>query len=282
MKSEAEWDDDELPMKTVKKKKPHPGNHLDKVLLMWAGGIFVAMILAAMIANGNGKGKRARTSEAVAQMLDKITVSVCTPTMTQAGIVVGPQMVLTNLHILNNSDRCIIKGNAPNKFQYPAIVLRSDPINDLALLQVQTSKSLPAARLGNSDFIDRGDIVYSMGKAYGKSNFFTYGMISDNNYNFASQTGNLCGMFRTNIYVYDGTCGSPLVNIRGEVIGINTSVAYPDSRFTGIGYATPINKAMALLQNRATTAPSASVTQNPYMPLPSNGYGNQGNPYTPA
>jgi S1-C subfamily serine protease len=128
--------------------------------------------------------------------------------------------------------------------------------------------------------VDRGDIVYSMGKAYGKSNFFNYGIISDNNFNFAAQGGNYCGMFRTNLYVYPGTCGSPLVNIRGEVIGINTSVGYPNDQFTGIGYATPINKAMALLENRQVAAPGA--TQNPYIPLPANGYGNQGNPYSLA
>jgi S1-C subfamily serine protease len=280
MKNEEEWDDNDVPKKLVKRKKTYPGNHLDKILLVWTAGIFVAMIAAAMIANSAGKSKRARTSEDIAHMLDKITVSVCTKTMTQAGIVVGPKIVLTNLHILNNGGTCIIKGSAPNRFQYQATVMRSDPINDLVLLQVQTNQALTPARLGNSDFVDRGDIIYSMGKAYGKSNFFTYGMISDNNFNFASQSGNLCGMFRTNIYVYDGTCGSPLMNIRGEVIGINTSVAYPNNQFTGIGYATPINKALALLQNRQSTP--AYATQNPYTPQPANGFGSQSSPYSLA
>jgi S1-C subfamily serine protease len=279
MNSEAEWDDIQ-PQKKTKGKKTNPGN-LNKVIWLWAGGMGAIILSAAMIANNGGKTKHSKTSENIAHLLENITVSIYANNMTQAGIIVGPQIVLTNLHILNNGDNCIIKGNAPHKFQYPATVLRSDPINDLTLLQVQTNKSLPVARLGNSGIVDRGDIVFSMGKAYGKSNFFYDGIISDNNFNFAAQGGNYRGMLRTTMYVYPGTCGSPLVNIYGEVIGINTSVYYPDNQFTGIGYATPINRAIALLQNRRVSAPPVAP-QNPYTPLPANGFGNRGNPYSLA
>lgn len=279
MHDKEDLEDDDMPKKKLIRKKIKPGD-LNKVIWYWAGGMFAVIMVAALIANNRGRSKQAATSENIARLLKSITVSVCTNTMTQAGIIVGPQMVLTNLHILNNGDNCIIRGTAPEKYEYPASVLRSDPINDLTLLQVQTGKTLPVARLGNSNIVDRGDIVYSMGRAYGKSNFFTYGIISDNNFNFATSSGNYCGMFRTNIFVYDGTCGSPLVNIRGEVIGINTSIAYPDNQFTGIGYATPINKAVALLQNRRPQTPY--TPPNPYTPLQTKGFGGQGNPYSLA
>jgi S1-C subfamily serine protease len=165
------------------------------------------------------------------------------------GIIIGSKYVLTNYHVVENSVDLHITARNPKVISYMAEVVRTDWANDLALLVVNTNEVLPVARIGNSDFVDAGDIVFAMGNALGSGNIFTSGMICDRNQSFTKSGRNYHNMIRTETYMYPGSSGGPLANIHGEVIGINTAIYDPNGNFTGISFVTPINRAVRLIQN---------------------------------
>ena len=207
----------------------------------------------------------------IARMMNDICVSITGESVVAgprnkifgSGFVLPGQQILTNYHVIENAKKLYITSYAGGKVNYPACVVTIDPANDLALLKAQTSRQLSEASIGNSDIIDAGDLVFAMGNAFGLGNLFTSGMISDRNQSFAVDGREYRNMIRTDTYTYPGSSGGPLVNIHGEVIGINTVIYNPKGDLTGISFAIPINRIVSL-RNSAGTARGG----NPYLPGP--------------
>lgn len=197
-----------------------------------------------------------RTYNQVASMMDKVTVSITSSGFGDiaqyrkigSGVIVTPQHVLTNLHVVKGASRLNVTLYQPAKESYPAQLVAQDTVNDLAILKIQGAASLPCARLGNSDVVDAGDIVFSMGNPLGFGNTITSGIITDTAQAFSAGGLTFEGMFQTNTDIHEGSSGGPLANLAGEVIGINTAIYAPNGKFTGIGFATPISRASTMLQ----------------------------------
>lgn len=289
------------PRRLVKKKEA-------RVILWTWIGLMIAILVMVCVSAKKGKTTADKQADLVAgantptlegtfnqlsNVLNKITVSIydggtgqTSPLLLGSGIIVSRQCVLTNLHVAQNKTSLFVNIFYPQQATYPVAIFRSESSSDLALLQVTNNIDFPsAAALGDSDTVDVGDIVSAMGNAFGKGNLLVSGMIIDKSFSYAVNGQAYNNMFRTNINNYPGTCGGPLVNIRGEVIGINNSAGYSDNNYMGIGYATPINRAVVLLNatnlNAGQTAPTGSI--NPripasYMSAPLN----QTNPYSLA
>ena len=224
-------------------------------------------------------GALENTYNQIADVMNRITVSIYTnapgqtqPQLLGSGVVVSKQLILTNAHIVNNVSDLYIAVSGVQSAGIPVSIFRCDGGNDLALLQVTDNTDLPiVGMLGNSDMVDRGDIVFATGNAFGTGNVLANGMIVDNNSAFSANGQKFNNKFQTNINVYPGSCGGPLVNIKGEVIGVNNSAGMPDNNYMGIGYATPVNFAVPLLNS---TTPNQGGALNGFLPVAFSG-----NPY---
>ena len=212
--------------------------------------------ITAGVPTGMNTNALENTYNQIADVMNKFTVTIYSnsvagaqPLLLGSGVLVSGQMVLTNAHIVQNKTDISIAVSG-YQTQYPVTIFRCDQADDLVILKVMNNVNFPInGILGNSDMVDRGDIVFAMGNAFGTGNLLANGMIINNKVSFVNgQKVNT--EFQTNINIYDGSCGGPLVNIRGEVIGINnTSPSVTGNNYMGIGYATPSNRALALISS---------------------------------
>jgi serine protease Do len=161
-------------------------------------------------------------------------------------------MILTNRHVvknatLNNIDIKLYSSR-------PAYVEKiwSDKATDIAVLSLRPSPSSPRlvpARLGNSDKAEIGDFVVAVGSPFGLSHSVTYGIISAKgrrDLKLGADDVSLQDFLQTDAAINPGNSGGPLLNLRGELIGINTAMASRTGRNEGIGFSIPINMAMVV------------------------------------
>lgn len=228
------------------------------------------------------------TNNRISAVIDKIAVDIYAGKIGQggsrllgSGIVISRQCVLTNRHVAANAGDIFVTVYTGRITSYPVVVYKEDPLNDLAVLQVTNNVDFPAtAAIGDSDAVDVGDIVFALGDPSVSGSPATSGMIIDKSFSGAVNGQAYNSMFRTNMEIYPGTCGGPLVSINGEVIGITNSAPYASNNFVGIGYALPINRALQLIANNASgqapqTGPGALMAAA-YSPIQNK----QGNPYS--
>ncbi|NVL90052.1 MAG: trypsin-like peptidase domain-containing protein [Desulfobacterales bacterium] len=134
--------------------------------------------------------------------------------------------------------------------QYQADVIGVDPNTDLVLLKIRAQEIFPAIILGNSDLIEVGDLVLSIGSPFGFSRTVTMGIVSSNRRRLNIDGARYPDMIQTDAAINEGNDGGPLVNIKGDVIGINMACYMPDNHYSGIGFAVPINDALEFINAR--------------------------------
>jgi S1-C subfamily serine protease len=157
--------------------------------------------------------------------------------------------VLTNYHVVENANRGI-KVQLSNKRSYDAKLIGKDPVHDLALLQID-APNLEPVTLSDSSGLAVGQKVYAIGNPFGLSGTMTRGIISSIRTLPAargSDNASIEDAIQTDAAINPGNSGGPLLNSRGEVIGINTMIASNGAdQSSGIGFAIPINTAKAAL-----------------------------------
>jgi len=154
--------------------------------------------------------------------------------------------VLTNYHVVQGANRGI-KVQLSNKRTYDAKVIGTDPKHDLALLQIN-APNLEPVTLANSRELAVGQKVYAIGNPFGLNGTMTRGIISSIRTIGASEGSPIEDAIQTDAAINPGNSGGPLLNSRGEVIGINTMIASNGAnQSSGIGFAIPINTAKAVL-----------------------------------
>ena len=159
-------------------------------------------------------------------------------------------IVLTNAHVVSGADRVTVTLKDGREFE--AIVKGTDSVTDLAVVKIENPEGdLPVAPLGNSDNVRVGDWAIAVGNPVGLNNTVTLGIISTLTRSSA-QVGipdKRIDFLQTDAAINPGNSGGPLLNERGEVIGINTAIR-PDAN--GIGFAIPIDKARDITDTLAT------------------------------
>ncbi len=155
--------------------------------------------------------------------------------------------ILTNAHVVEKTGTVTITLN--DEREYGAEIIGVDPDSDLAVLHIQSDDPLPSIDMGDSGDLFIGETVIAIGNPFGFSNTVTTGVISATNRSFRTKDRVFHDFIQTDASINPGNSGGPLLNINGELIGINTAI-YAGAQ--GIGFAIPINKARRIIDDLIT------------------------------
>lgn len=169
-----------------------------------------------------------------------------TPTLGSGFVIDEKGYIITNHHVIQQADEITVIFSDGRRFK--AKVIGSDKETDLALLKIEPKGKIPVVRLGDSDKLEVGDWVVAIGNPFNLPNTFTAGIVS------AKSRGDRVGMpyqnfIQTDTAINPGNSGGPLVNIRGEVVGINTMIYTRTGGSLGIGFAIPVNISKSVVQS---------------------------------
>jgi serine protease Do len=151
-------------------------------------------------------------------------------------------LIITNNHVIEGADVVQVQLSDKSKKMYDAKVIGSDARTDIALLKITTSDKLPVAQLGSSKDLEVGEWVAAFGNPFGQGHTMTKGIISATGRDMTEI--NKYPLIQTDTPINPGNSGGPLVNLRGQVIGVNSAI---DARAQGIGFAIPIDDVKAIL-----------------------------------
>jgi serine protease Do len=159
-----------------------------------------------------------------------------------SGVIVDPKgYILTNRHVVEKADRIRVKlQDDPPSVSHDARVIGSDQETDLAVIKIDVSKPLPAAKLGNSDSMQVGDWVIAIGSPFGLQETVTAGIVSAIGRSIVPNR-QFQSFIQTDAAINPGNSGGPLVNMAGEIIGINTAILTETNSYAGLGFAMPSN-----------------------------------------
>jgi serine protease Do len=169
-----------------------------------------------------------------------------------SGFVISPDgFILTNNHVIEGATKVEVHYGADENGNggrtVPATIVGRDPSTDIALLKIDVGQDLPWIRLGDSDRARKGDWAIAIGHPFRFENTLTVGVISAKGraLGLSQETQSFENFIQTDAAINMGNSGGPLLNIAGEVVGINTAIRGGGAQ--GIGFATPINTAKTLL-----------------------------------
>ena len=162
-------------------------------------------------------------------------------------------LILTNNHVIGNAQPGNVEVTLSDKHQYKASVVTVDKVRDLALLKINAPNLVPATLADSSAGLMVGQRVYAIGNPFGLSGTMTRGIISAIRSVRGPDNNTIEGAIQTDASVNPGNSGGPLLNSRGEVIGITTMIAGNPGvdQSAGIGFAIPIDTAKAVIDDYA-------------------------------
>ena len=151
--------------------------------------------------------------------------------------------ILTNNHVIENADEILVK--LENEKEYKAKVIGRDTKTDIAVIKIDDAQDLTPATLGNSDDLRVGEWVMAIGNPFGLEHTVTAGIVSAKG-RFIGQ-GSYDQFIQTDAAINPGNSGGPLINLKGEVVGINSAIFSRSGGNIGIGFAIPVNVAKELI-----------------------------------
>src|SRR5450755_404870 len=160
-----------------------------------------------------------------------------------SGVIVDSKgYIVTNRHVVEKADRIRVKLQNENPVLpgHDAKLIGMDQETDLAVIKIEMDHPLPAAKLGNSDGMEVGDWVLAIGSPFGLQETVTAGIVSAKGRNIVPNR-QFQSFIQTDAAINPGNSGGPLVNMAGEVIGINTAILTETSSYAGVGFAMPSN-----------------------------------------
>ena len=168
-----------------------------------------------------------------------------------SGFVVDPKgIILTNYHVVENMTGIMVKLQTGEQLR--GTVVGSDEETDIAVIKVNAGRDLPAVNFGNSDDMQVGDWVLAIGSPFGLEQTVTAGIISTKERQ-TDPGASFRRFIQTDAAINRGNSGGPLVNMRGEVIGINSQIATSTGDYNGIGFALPTNIAASVYKQLMAT-----------------------------
>ena len=171
-----------------------------------------------------------------------------------SGVIIDAEgYILTNNHVVENADEIRVSlddRDTQGANGLEAKVVGRDPKTDVALIKITPKGKLAAASLGDSGVLQVGDWVIAIGNPFGLGHTVTVGVVSAKGRTLG---GNYDDFIQTDASINPGNSGGPLLNLRGEVVGINTAIASRTGQSAGIGFAVPVNLAKEIINQLKTT-----------------------------
>ena len=163
-----------------------------------------------------------------------------------SGVIIDGErgLILTNTHVIQRSGT--IKAVLQDEREYDARIVGADPDSDLAVLRIEPREKLPSIAMGSSDDLMIGETVIAIGNPFGFSHTVTTGVISALNRSIRAEDRVFQDFIQIDASINPGNSGGPLLNINGELIGINTAIY---AKAQGIGFAIPIDKAKRIVSD---------------------------------
>lgn len=152
-------------------------------------------------------------------------------------IISGDGYVMTNAHVVDGADEVIV--TLTDRREFKARIIGTDKRSDVALVKVDTT-GLPALKIGDSQHLRVGEWVIAIGSPFGLENTVTAGIVSAK----ARDTGDFLPLIQTDVAINPGNSGGPLINMRGEVVGVNSQIYSRSGGYMGISFAIPIDEAV--------------------------------------
>ncbi|HEY2472859.1 MAG TPA: trypsin-like peptidase domain-containing protein [Terracidiphilus sp.] len=171
--------------------------------------------------------------------------------------------IITNNHVIEKADKIYVKLSTDPDSQdlgRPARVIGTDKATDLAVIKIETNSPLPTVKMGNSDQAAVGDWVEAIGSPFALAQTVTAGIISAKNRTIEpGVAGQFQHFLQTDAAINPGNSGGPLLNMNGEVIGVNTAIYTQSAGYQGIGFAMPANTVVSVYND--LISPSHKVTR---------------------
>ena len=184
---------------------------------------------------------------------------------TGSGFIVDPKgYIISNHHVVDGADKITVKIHGETT-EYKAKLIGIDHELDLAVLKIEAGRALPFVPVGNSDAVQVGDWAVAIGSPFGLEASVTAGIVSAKGRNEVSG-GQFQSFIQTDAAINPGNSGGPLLNIKGEVIGVNTMIATQSGGYQGIGFALPVNTVVKsynqIIKNGGVTRGSIGISWN--------------------
>jgi serine protease Do len=154
--------------------------------------------------------------------------------------------VMTNAHVVEGADQVLV--TLPDKREFKARIVGTDKRSDVAVVKIEAT-GLPAVRIGDVSRLKVGEWVMAIGSPFGLDNSVTAGIVSAKQ----RDTGDYLPFIQTDVAINPGNSGGPLINMRGEVIGINSQIYSRSGGFMGISFAIPIDEAIRVSEQLRAT-----------------------------
>ncbi len=165
-----------------------------------------------------------------------------------SGVIISPDgYIITNNHVIENSTQLEVTLN--NHKSYEAELIGADPITDIALIKINSKKDLPFIPFGDSNQVKIGEWVLAIGNPFNLTSTVTAGIISAKARDLNEFDGKPQSFIQTDAAVNRGNSGGALVNIRGELIGINTAITTETGSYVGYSFAVPSNNAQKVIED---------------------------------
>ena len=165
-----------------------------------------------------------------------------TPRGVGSGFIVSADgLVMTNAHVIDGADEVIVR--LTDKREFKARVVGADKRTDVAVLKIEAS-GLPTVRFGDVNRLRVGEWVIAIGSPFDLDNTVTAGIVSAK----ARDTGEMLPFIQTDVAINPGNSGGPLINLRGEVVGINSQIYSRSGGYMGISFAIPIDEAQRVAE----------------------------------
>lgn len=152
-------------------------------------------------------------------------------------ILTSDGVIMTNAHVVDGADEVIV--TLPDKREFKAKILGADKRSDVAVVKIDAS-GLPAVKVGDVNRLRVGEWVMAIGSPFGLENTVTAGIVSAKQ----RDTGDFLPFIQTDVAINPGNSGGPLINMRGEVVGINSQIYSRSGGFMGISFAIPMDEAV--------------------------------------
>jgi len=166
-----------------------------------------------------------------------------------SGFIIGSDgVILTNAHVVQGAKRILVK--LGDKREFEAKILGKDTPTDIAVLKIAVQENLPTIGLGDSDHLQVGEWVMAVGNPFGLDNSVSSGIVSGKGRHIGEAYDRL---IQTDAPLNPGSSGGPLINLNGQVVGINKAIVSDTGGSIGISFATPINSVKEILPQLQTT-----------------------------